>query len=462
MSELIPEYRDQAAEGSESGTVRSASRRYLPVVAIVGRPNVGKSSLFNRFLKQRLAVVDDMPGVTRDRNYAVCDWRDREFYLIDTGGMLPDSESLVDREITRQAELAVTEADVILFVVDSHVDPEQVDEKIARIMQRCGKPVLLVANKSDNDEIDREIYRFDRLGLGGAYPSSATGGRHIGDLLDALIKELPAPVEQGGETNDIRIAVIGRPNVGKSSLVNCILGSDRNVVSDVAGTTRDAVDSLLEYQGQRYTLIDTAGLRRKMKVVEGLEFYTNLRAIRALESCDVALIVIDVTDGLTSQDLHIIQQAQSVRRGIVLVVNKWDLQEKDGKTADIMTRDLQDKLGEMKYVPIVFVSALEGKRALKTLQMAREVFERSSTRCATSELNEFLAQTLARRRPPSARGKEIRIDYLSQPETNPPTFVFFSNRPEELPKSYIRFLTNRLRERFDFSGVPIRVKFKKK
>jgi GTP-binding protein len=462
MNEMIPEYRDHAAGKSGAGQVQKAPRRYLPLVAIVGRPNVGKSSLFNRFLKQRLAVVDDMPGVTRDRNYAVCDWRDREFYLIDTGGMLPDSVNLVDKEITRQAELAVEEADVILFVVDSHVDPEQVDEKIARVMQQSGKAVILVANKSDTDDYDREIYRFDRLGLGNAQPSSATGGRHIGDLLDALVESLPAPVEEVGAADEIRIAVIGRPNVGKSSLVNCILGSDRNVVSDVAGTTRDAIDSHLEYQEQRYTLIDTAGLRRKMKVVEGLEFYTNLRAIRALESCDVALVVVDVTDGLTSQDLHIIQQAQTVRRGIVLVVNKWDLQEKDGKTADIMTRDLQDKLGEMKYIPIVYVSALEGKRALKTLQMARDVHTRGSVRYGTSVLNEFLAKALNRRRPPSARGKEIRIDYLSQPETNPPTFVFFSNRPEDLPKSYIRFLINRLRESFDFSGVPIRVKFKKK
>lgn len=452
----------EAEHSSRDLRTRMLSRNYLPLVAIIGRPNVGKSSLFNRFLKRRLAVVDDMPGVTRDRNYAICDWLDREFYLIDTGGMMPESDSAFDKSITRQAELAIAEADVIMFIVDAQTNIEAVEEKIARMIQTTKKPTILVANKADSEQLEREAYSLQRLGLGIPQMVSATVGRNIGDLLDVVLKVLPDKPPVDIEDDSLRVAVIGRPNVGKSSLVNNLLGTERNIVSAKAGTTRDAVDSSLMLNGQKFTLIDTAGLRRSMKVHEGLEFYTTLRATRALNNADVALVVTDVVDGLTSQDLRIIKQAVDARRPLVLLVNKWDLQEKDTNTADKLTIDLKDKLGDMAFVPIMYVSALEGQRTRKALELARTLHERASQIIPVGELQEFLGQTLARRNPPNDRGKEIRLNFVSQPEANPPTFVFFSNRPEKMPRTYIRFLINRLRERFDFEGVPLRLKFKKK
>lgn len=438
------------------------SRSYLPLVAIIGRPNVGKSSLFNRFLKRRLAVVDDMPGVTRDRNYAICDWLDREFYLIDTGGMMPESDNDFNKSITRQAELAMAEADVIMFIVDAQINIECVEEDIARMIQRSGKPVILVANKADDEQIEREAFSLQRLGLGAPQAVSATVGRNIGDLLDVVLEKLPEKPPLSIADDSLRVAVIGRPNVGKSSLVNNLLGTERNIVSEKAGTTRDAIDSSLMFNGQKYTLVDTAGLRRSMKVHEGLEFYTTLRAIRALKTADVALVVTDAADGLTSQDLHIIKEAVEARRPLVLLVNKWDLQEKDTNTADKLTVDLKDKLGDMAFIPIMYVSALTGQRTQKALELVRTLHERASQIIPVGDLQTFLGEVLARRNPPNDRGKEIRLTFLSQPEANPPTFVFFSNRPEKMPRTYIRFLVNRLRERFDFDGVPLRLKFKKK
>ncbi len=439
-----------------------AKRTSLPLVAIVGRPNVGKSSLFNRFLKRRFAVVADTPGVTRDRNYATCEWTGREFYLIDTGGMIPNSENHFDQKVMHQAEMAVAEADVIVFVVDAQAVVVAVDERIAQFLQRTNKPAILAANKADTDVQAMEVYELQRLGLGDPLAVSAAAGRNIGDLLDSIVAALPPEKQPDPKDDSIRVAVIGRPNVGKSSLVNCILGAERNIVSDVAGTTIDAIDSPCNFEGQRYTLVDTAGLRRKMKVTEDIEFYTNLRAARALDACDVALVVIDAQDGLTSQDKRILQQANSTRRGMALVVNKWDMIDKDSKTADRMTVDLHDKLGDLKFVPIIYVSALEGIRARKTLNIAREIYKRSAHKYSVSELNDLLQNATGRRAPASDRGKEVRLTYVSQPEVFPPTFVFFCNRPEKIQKSYIRFLANRLRERFDFEGVPLRIKFKKK
>jgi len=439
-----------------------ARRTSLPLVAIVGRPNVGKSSLFNRFIKRRFAIVADTPGVTRDRNYAVCEWAGRDFYLIDTGGMIPNSENHFDKKVMQQAEMAVAEADVVLFVVDAQVTIASVDGQIARYLQSSGKPTVLAANKADTDAQELEVFELQRLGLGEPVAVSAAGGRNIGDLLDKVVGALPKAPKTDVQDESLRVAVIGRPNVGKSSLVNCILGDERNVVSDIAGTTIDAIDSPCIFEGQRYTLVDTAGLRRKMKVIEDIEFYTNLRAARALDACDVALVVIDATAGITSQDKRILQQAKATRRGMALVVNKWDLVDKDSKTADRLTVEYRDALGDLSFVPIIFVSALEGIRARKTLSIAREIHERSSRKYAVSELNELLEDALQRRPPASDKGKEVRLTYVSQPEICPPTFVFFCNRPEKIQKSYIRFLANRLRERFDFEGVPLRIKFKKK
>ncbi|MBN4056847.1 ribosome biogenesis GTPase Der [bacterium AH-315-J21] len=445
----------------EAGFVR-AKRTSLPLVAIVGRPNVGKSSLFNRFLKRRFAVVADTPGVTRDRNYAVCEWVGREFYMIDTGGMIPNSENHFDRKVMEQAEMAVAEADVILFVVDAQVAVASVDRRIAQYLQKTKKPAILAANKADTELLALEVHELQRLGLGEAMAVSAAAGKNIGDLLDLVVEALPDSAPDEVLDDSLRVAVIGRPNVGKSSLVNCILDDERNIVSEVAGTTIDAIDSPCIYEGQRYTLVDTAGLRRKMKVTEDIEFYTNLRAERALDACDVALVVIDATEGVTSQDKRILQQANSCRRGIVLVVNKWDLVDKDSKTADRLTQDYIDELGDLKYIPMIFVSALEGIRARKTLSMAKAVHKRASRRCSVSELNDLLENSVQRRSPASDKGKEVKLTYVSQPEICPPTFVFFCNRPEKIQKSYIRFLANRIRERFDFEGVPLRIKFKKK
>ncbi len=392
----------------------------------------------------------------------MCAWLDREFYLIDTGGLRPESDNEFDKSITRQAELAIAEADVIMFIVDAQTNIEAVEEKIARMIQTTRKPTILVANKADSDQLEREAFSLQRLGLGIPQMVSATVGRNIGDLLDVVLKALPEKPLVEIKDDSLRVAVIGRPNVGKSSLVNNLLGTERNIVSEKAGTTRDAVDSQLMLNGLKYTLVDTAGLRRTMKVHEGLEFYTTLRATRALNTADVALVVIDVMDGLTSQDLRIIKQAVDARRPLVLLVNKWDLLEKDTNTADKLTVDLKDKLGDMAFIPIMYVSALEGQRTRKALELARTLHERASQIISVGDLQVFLGQTLARRNPPNDRGKEIRLTFVSQPEANPPTFVFFSNRPEKMPRTYIRFLINRLRERFNFEGVPLRLKFKKK
>ena len=447
---------------SESISANGGARTALPLVAIVGKPNVGKSSLFNRFLRRRLAVVDDEPGVTRDRNYSVCDWNGRDFQLVDTGGMLPGDPNQLAQSILAQAEIAIAEADVILFVVDSQAHLEEIDERIARSLQNSGRKTILVANKADNEAFDSDATRFYSLGLGEPRAVSALVGRNSGDLLDDIVSLLPAASEEQFDSNSIRIAVVGRPNVGKSSLINKLIGEERQIVSETAGTTRDAVDSQIRIGEQDFTLVDTAGMRRSYKVVEDIEFYINLRASRALRSCDIALIVFDASEGLTSQDKRIIELAHEFRRGMILVANKWDLVEKDSKTADHMTVDLNDKLGIYSFMKITYISALTGKRVHTLLKEAEETYQRFTQRIRTSEINEFLAGALERRPPASTKGKEVKLNYVSQPDTGPPTFVFFSNHPKLIQRSYIRFLENRLRERFDLMGVPIRLKFLRK
>ena len=435
----------------------------LPTIAIVGRPNVGKSSLFNRLIQKKLAVVDPQPGVTRDRNYAICDWSGVDFRLIDTGGMVPDAEQMMDQFIYDQTEFAMTEADLILFLVDTKTGVDDVDKIIAKRFNQSKQPCLLVANKADSDWEEAEIYEFLSLGLGEAFPVSATLGRGIGDLLDKLITYFPEqPEEQKNIDNAIRVAVVGRPNVGKSSFINKLTGQERLIVTPIAGTTRDAVDTYFEYEGQPYVLVDTAGLRRKYKVHENIEFYTTLRTSRAIENCDVAVVLIDAVDKVTAQDQRVLEEVMSARRATVLVVNKWDLIEKETKTADEFTKSVNEVLAMYSFLPIMYISALSGQRVSKVLSVVKSVYEENHRRISTPELNDFMQKIVQRNSPPARKGKYIKFNYAAQTEVAPPTFVFFTNHPTLIDKSYMRYIGNQLREQFGFLGVPFRLKFKKK
>ncbi len=434
-----------------------------PIVALVGRPNVGKSSLFNRFLKRPVAIVDEQPGVTRDRNYALCDWNGVAFHLVDTGGIVPQADEMMEQSISEQAEFAIAEADVILLIVDVQVGVDSYDMAIAKRLRKSGKECVLVVNKVDSSKLEPDIYEFHKLGLGELCPVSATTGQRIGDLLDIIVQKLPEqPALNEQEKDVIRVAVVGRPNVGKSSFINKLTGQDRLIVTPIAGTTRDAVDTLFEYDGQKYILVDTAGLRRKYKVYENIEFYTSLRTVRAIENCDVAVVLIDASEGITSQDQRVLDEVVSTRRAAVLAVNKWDLVEKDSNTADEYTRAIHTTLAKYSYLPIIYVSAMSGKRVAKVLSLVKQVHEENNKRIPTSELNDFLQRTIARQHPPARQRKYIKFNYVTQTEIAPPTFVFFCNHPKLLEKSYISYLSNQLRETFGFQGVSIRLKFKRK
>jgi GTP-binding protein len=435
----------------------------LPTVAIVGRPNVGKSSLFNRFLRRNIAVVDEEPGVTRDRNYAVCDWGGKRFYLVDTGGMVPNASDLMEKAITDQTDFAINESDLILLLVDAQVGADDVDLRIARNLNRSGKSCLLVANKSDNEQLEMEIYDFLKLGLGEPVPVAATAGRNIGELLDKIVSMLPG--QEGvdmGKDESIRVALVGRPNVGKSSFINKLTGGQRLLVTPIAGTTRDSVDTPFEFESQAYTLIDTAGLRRKYKVHENIEFYTNLRTDRAIESCDVAVILIDATEGVLAQDLRIMEKVISRRRPATLAVNKWDLVEKEPIAVEQFGKVLGQTLSRFTRMPMTYVSALTGQRITKVLSAVQKVYGENQRRLGTPELNDFVQRVVARKHPPARKGKYLRLYYVTQSEVAPPTFVFFSNYPDLIDKSYISYLNNQLRDHFGFDGVPIRLKFRKK
>jgi GTP-binding protein len=434
----------------------------LPVVAIVGRPNVGKSSLFNRLLQKKLAVVDPISGVTRDRNYAVCDWNGRDFRLVDTGGMVPDTRDLMEKAILDQSEFALNEADVVLMVVDIQVGPDQADDRLARLLHKSGKKTILVANKADHEAFETESYTLARLGLGDPFLVSATVGLGVGDLLDAVVERLPARSEGDASEEVIRVALVGRPNVGKSSFINRLLGQDRLIVSDVAGTTRDSVDTPFEHEGQQYVLVDTAGLRRGYKVVENIEFYTNLRAERAIDDSDVAVILIDAQEGFTAQDHRVLGQVMESRRAAVLAVNKWDLIEKDSLTADRFAKKIIEDLARFSFIPLIFISALTGQRLPKVLELVKMVHAEHHKKIPTSQLNEMLQRAFGRRKPPAKKGKYIQFNYVTQTEVAPPTFVFFSNRPELVDKTYLNYLANQLRAEFGFQGSPIRIKCRRK
>jgi GTP-binding protein len=431
------------------------------LIAIVGRPNVGKSTLFNRFVGQRRAIVHDLPGVTRDRHYAESEWAGKSFTLIDTGGFVPKSEDIIEAAIREQAQIAIEEADLVLFVVDGAEGLAPGDIDIADILRRAQKKVLLVVNKIDNDSRESALGEFYRLGLGEPIPASALLGRKIGDLLDLLTSEAR---EAADETPDprLKLAVIGKPNVGKSSLVNALLQENRHIVTDIPGTTRDPIDATLKYYGEEILLVDTAGLRRKSKIQESVEFYSTVRTLKSIDRCDVALILVDAKMGLEHQDLRIIQTVVEKGRAGLIVVNKWDLIEKDSHTASLFEKALAEKLRIYEFFPIVFISALNRLRIYKVLEIAKTIDVEQRKKITTSELNRTLGEDIAVFPPRARSGKEIKIKYITQVKEKPPVFAFFCNDPRYIDDSYKRFLENRLREHFGFRGVPILLTFKRK
>ncbi len=433
----------------------------MPLIAIVGRPNVGKSTLFNRIIGQRSAIVDDLPGVTRDRNYGMTEWAGKYFTLIDTGGYIPASEDIIETAIREQAQAAIEEADIIMFVVDAIAGLLPTDADIADILRRAGKRVVLVVNKVDSEKRESDLAEFYRLGLGEPVPISALVGRKIGDMLDELTKSLPTSEVEESDPR-LKIAVIGKPNVGKSSFVNALLQENRHIVTDIPGTTRDPIDAVLKYFGEEFLLIDTAGLRRRSKIKESVEFYSAVRSLKSIERCDIAVVLIDAMDGLDHQDLRIIDTALQRNRPVVLVVNKWDRVEKDDQTAKLYEKALREKLRMYDYLPIIFISALTKQRVFKTIEVVKMVDAEQRKRIGTSELNDQLLLDIKTFPPRSNSGKEIKIKYITQGKTKPPVFVFFCNEPKLIEDSYRRYLENRIRSRFTFTGVPIVLSFKQK
>ncbi len=435
-------------------------RRTLPVVAVVGRPNVGKSTFFNRVIGGRVAIVDERPGVTRDRNFSKVDWAGHHFYLVDTGGVIEGSDEPLDRAIREQAYAAVAEADVILFLVDGKAGVHPLDERLAEILRKSGPPVLLVVNKMDNLPRDQSHLDLWSLGMGEPIPVSALSGKGSGDLLDAVVASLPEQQDVEEEAGVIRVAVVGKPNVGKSSFVNRLFGEDRVVVSEVPGTTRDPVDSLLQYHGKNLVFVDTAGLRRQSKIKDSLEYYSVLRTAKVVREADVCLVLVDATEPIHVQDLKVAEQAWEAGAGVILVANKWDLVEKDHKTAPQFEKDLKERAPFLRWIPALFTSALSGQRVRKCLDVILEVQEERHRRIATADVNEALAGLLRHQPPPHSRGRRVKIRYGTQVSVAPPTFIFFANLPKALPEHYIRYVHNNLRDRWGFVGSPIRVRFR--
>ena len=433
------------------------------VVAIVGRPNVGKSTLFNRFTGQRKAIVEGKPNVTRDRIYGDVDWLDNSFILIDTGGIEVNEEDELKKKTKKQAEVAMEEADVILFVVDGKNGITSLDEEIADILRRTNKEVILVVNKVENYSKAEEIkWEFYSLGMGEPITISAEHGKNTGNLLDLVVNKLPEPKEEFDDDSTLDIAVVGKPNVGKSSLINYILGQERVIVSDIPGTTRDAIDTIVEIDDLRYKLIDTAGLRRKARVKESVEYYSNLRSIKAIERADAVLMMIDALAGVTEQDKKIAGYAHDHGKPIVLAINKWDLVEKDERTMDKYIDDIYYEMKFLNYAPITFISAVTGVRVNEALELLEYVVDQSAKRVKTGVLNEVIQEAVQLRQPPSKKGKSIKIYYASQTGVKPPVFVLFVNDPELMHFAYERYLKNVIREAFGFLGSPIIFKIKKR
>ena len=432
---------------------------HLPVVAVVGRPNVGKSTLFNRVIGRRVAIVDDRPGVTRDRNFARADWAGRAFSIVDTGGVLEASDQPLDRAVRAQALAAVDQADVILLVVDGKEGVHPLDEMIAQLLRRSGKPVLLVVNKLDNMPRDEGHHDFWSLGLGDPIPLSAHSGKGSGDLLDVVVSHFPEEAPGEAPEDEIRVAVVGKPNVGKSSLVNKLLGEERVVVSEEAGTTRDPVDTPFRYHGKTLVFVDTAGLRRQSRVKDSLEYYSALRTDRVVHAADVCIVMVDGSEEeVHAQDVRIAETAWEAGKGVILAVNKWDLVEKDTMTGPDWEKQVRERIPFLQWVPIVFVSALTGQRVRKCLDLVLEVQQERERRIETHEVNQVLETLVDRQPPPHFRGRRIKIRYATQVGVAPPTFALFANYPKALPEHYIRFLHNGFREAWTFMGTPIRLR----
>ena len=434
------------------------------IVAIVGRPNVGKSTFFNRLIKRREAIVDSVSGVTRDRHYGKTDWNGKEFSVIDTGGYIVGSDDVFEEEIRKQVQLAIDEADIIVFVVDVEDGITPMDDEVAQILRQVDKPIFIAVNKVDNAMRVADAVEFYNLGLGDYHTISSINGSGTGDLLDAITKVIPEQKdEDDNETEELpRFAVVGRPNAGKSSFINALIGEDRNIVTNIAGTTRDSIDTKYNRFGFEFNLVDTAGIRKKSKVKEDLEFYSVMRAVRAIEHCDVAIVVVDATRGFEGQDQNIFWLAEKNKKGVVVLINKWDLVEKETNTMRDFEAQIRKEIAPFTDVPIVFISALTKQRIFKAIETAVEVFENRKRRISTSKLNDTMLEIIKQNPPPATKGKYIKIKFCTQLPTRTPQFAFFANLPQYVKDPYRRFVENKLREHFNFSGVPIVIYFRQK
>lgn len=426
----------------------------VPVVALVGRPNVGKSALFNRIVGDNVAIVSEEAGTTRDRHFARAEWAGHAFFLVDTGGITDDSRQPMDAAVRRQVETAIAEADLLLLIADGRAGLHPIDSRVAELLRESGKPAMLVVNKVD-DPADTSWYEFYGLGMGDPVPVSAANGKQTGEMLDALVERIPAMAAEPSEA--LRVAVVGRPNVGKSSFVNRLLGEERLVVSEHAGTTRDAIDAAMRYHGRELVFVDTAGLRRQSRMDEGIEFYSSLRTRRAIERADICCLVIDATEGLHNQDLRIASLGWENGRGLVIIVNKWDLVEKDDKSAAKFEKTCREKAPFLNFVPFLFISARTGLRVNKVLDVLLEVEAERTKRIATSEVNERLGALVGRLQPPQAAGREIKLHYATQVSVAPPTFAVFGSHADLLEEHYVRYLHNGFRESWGFRGNPLRI-----
>ena len=436
-------------------------RQGLPTVAVVGRPNVGKSTFFNRVIGQKLAIVEDQPGVTRDRNFARAEWAGRAFYLVDTGGIEVDNEEQIPAAVRQQVEAAITEADLIVFVVDGILGPHPVDERIADMLRTTSKPVMLVVNKMDKWPEDQSHLDFWQLGLTEPFPVSSASGKGSGDLLDELVARLPVQTTDESSEETLYVAVVGKPNVGKSSFINKLLGEERLVVSDVAGTTRDSIDTYYRYHGKTLVFIDTAGLRRQSKIDAGVEYFSSLRTQRSIDRADVCLLMIDATEEeVLIQDLRIAEKVWSAGASLVIVVNKWDLLEKETGTAEKYEKKFKERAPQLRWVPMIFTSALTGQRVNKVLDHVIDVADARKKRISTRVVNEVLKNLAIHQPPPHYRGFPVKLLYATQADTQPPTFVIFVNHPKALPESYLRYIHNGFREAWGFRGTPLRIRLR--